>query len=131
MHVLVTGAGGFSGSEITRALLGRGHRVTACIGNSRGRLTKEIEVSGQVDIISGDLAGDLNFPEKIDAIVHAAARSPEPGVTIDALVKDNVIATRRLARYARSVNVKRFVYLSSLSVYGRIETPVASEATLV
>ena len=131
MHVLVTGAGGFSGAEITLGLLRRGHRVTAVVGSTRGRLSAGAEQLGALSVITGDLSLDITLPDGLDAIVHAAARSPMPGVTIDGLVRDNVLATQRLVLLAKRLGVRKFVYFSSLSIYGRIETPIVDEATPV
>lgn len=131
MHVLVTGAGGFSGAEATVALLEHGHQVTACVGSTRGRLPQGVEQLGKLNIIAGDLAGSLELPSKVDAIVHAAARSPAAEVTTDDLLRDNVFATQRLVKYAKQTGVRTFIYFSSLSIYGRIETPIVDEATPV
>lgn len=129
MHVLVTGAGGFSGAELTAALLACGHRVTAASGSNRGRLREGTERLGQLSIVMGDLSGDLILPDKIDAVVHTAARSPLPGIKTADLVRDNVQATRNLVLYAKRAGVSRFIYFSSISIYGRIEAPVVDELT--
>lgn len=129
MHILITGAGGFSGAQLATALLARGHRITAVTGSGRGRLPAEAEQLGQLNVIRGDLAGDLVLPDKIDAIVHAAARPPSPAATTDDLMHDNVLATRKLVLHARQSGVRKFVYFSSVSVYGRIESPVVDERT--
>jgi nucleoside-diphosphate-sugar epimerase len=129
MHVLITGAGGFTGSHMVAALLTRGHSVTAVCGRSRGRLDPEHHRDAKLSIIRGNLAEDLTLPENIDAIVHAAARSPGPGVTTGDLVRDNVTATARLVAHAWAAGAKTFIYLSSLSVNGRIPGPVVDEQT--
>jgi len=131
MHVLVTGAGGFSGAAVTLGLLAGGHRVTAVVRSGLGRLPENAGQVGDLTVITGDLATGLGLPAKIDAIVHAAGRSPGPGVTADDLLRDNVTATERLMRHARSAGVRKFVLFSSLSVYGRIEAPVVDEASPV
>jgi UDP-glucose 4-epimerase len=131
MHVLVTGAGGFSGAEVALGLLARGHQVTAVVRSGRGRLPENAAGLGDLMVITGDLATDLALPAKIDAIVHAAGRSPGPGVTAEDLIRDNVVATERLVRHARNSGVRTFILFSSLSVYGRIESPVVDEATPV
>jgi UDP-glucose 4-epimerase len=129
MHLLVTGAGGFVGAEMVLALLARGHRITAAVGSGRGRLPQNAERLGVLKIVSGDLSIDMRLPDSIDAVVHAAARSIWPGVTVAAMVRDNVGATARLISHARRSGVKRFIFLSSLSVYGKISVSVVDEAT--
>jgi len=132
MHVLVTGAGGFSGAELASALVARGHRITAVVRSTRGRLVGD--PSGAADrfaIISGDLSGDMVLPEQVDVVVHAAASSPAPGVTIADFVRDNVLSTERIMDYAVRAGARKFIYFSSLSVHGRIETPLVDEKTPV
>lgn len=136
MHVLVTGAGGFSGAEVVLALLARGHRVTAVVSSTRGRLPEGAERLGKLRVIVGDLSGDLALPVEVDAIVHAASRSDasgggDPGITIDDMVRDNVLSTLRLVKHARSSCVRKFIYFSTVSIYGRIETTVIDETTPV
>jgi nucleoside-diphosphate-sugar epimerase len=126
MRILVTGAGGFSGAEIVKRLVRDRQDVTACFGSNRGRLPPDTAVRSE---IYGDLAGGLALPDRIDAVVHAAARSPAPGVSDADMHTANVEGTRRLVAHAMQACVSCFIYLSSLSVYGRIDTPVVDEAT--
>ncbi len=129
MRVVVTGAGGFSGSHIVPALLGRGHDVTAVVRTSRGRLTPAVEAHPRLTLVSGDLSGALALPSSADAIVHTAASSPAPGITDADMERDNVGGTSALIDYARSAGARTFIYLSSLSIYGEIAGPVVDEAT--
>jgi nucleoside-diphosphate-sugar epimerase len=122
MHVLLTGAGGFSGARTARALLERGHRVTAVVRSGR-------PPAGELEIIQGDLATDLELPPVVDAVVHAAARSQGPGVTVEQYTHDNVDATKKLVQYAKRAGARKFILFSTLSVYGRIEAPVVDEST--
>ena len=129
MHVLVTGAGGFSGSHLVEGLLAQGHRVTAVVGSRRGRLREDAQRPGEVKVLYGDLAGDLALPDQIDAVIHAAARSPAPGVNAARIVHDNIVATQRLIQESKRSGARLFVFLSSLSVHGRIERTVVDENT--
>ena len=127
MRVLLTGAGGFSGAHLTRRLLAAGHQVVAVAGRAgRGRLGEGTDDPPALSVLVGDLAGALALPGDIEAVVHAASSSPAPGATSD-LVHDNVIATRRLIEHARRAGASRFVYLSSISVFGNIVEPVLDE----
>lgn len=126
MDVVVTGAGGFSGSHIARALAARGHRVCAAAGRTIGRLDASIP---GVTVVTGDLTAELPLPPKIDAVVHAAARSPAPGVTDADMRHANVDGTARMIAYAKQAGASTFIYLSSLSIYGDIKGPVVDETT--
>lgn len=125
-RVLVTGAGGFSGSHIVTELVARGHEVTALVRNSSARLS---DVAGRFAVIRGDLAQGVELPEKLDAIVHAAATSAWDGVTGEMLTNDNVVATRQLLRQAKASGARKLVFLSSLSVYGSVSIREVCETT--
>jgi UDP-glucose 4-epimerase len=129
MELVVTGAGGFSGCHLIATLLARGHKVTAVVGRSRGRLDPALDRNPALTVVAGNLADALPLPARIGAVVHAAARSPAPGVRDADMIRDNVTATARLIRYAREAGATTFIYLSSLSIYGDIAGPVVDEAT--
>jgi nucleoside-diphosphate-sugar epimerase len=131
VELVVTGAGGFSGSHIVADLLARGHAVTAVIGRNRERLDALVPAHPRLAVVAGDLTAPLPLPPGVDAIVHAAARSPSPGVSTGDMVRDNVLATARLLDYARTAGARTFIYLSSLSTYGHIAVPVVDETTAV
>ncbi|MGE0280669.1 MAG: NAD-dependent epimerase/dehydratase family protein [Rhizobiaceae bacterium] len=129
MHILVTGAGGFSGSHIAAALLARGHHVLAAVGRSRERLDALAGSHEGLTVVSGDLAAGLDLPGRLDAIVHAAARSPAPGVTDADMERANVRGTAQVIALARRMGTATVLYLSSLSIYGEISDPEVSERT--
>lgn len=56
--------------------------------------------------------------ENVDTIVHVAGVVPKPGVTTDDFYSVNRDLTGRLARRAKEKGVKRFIYISSMAVYG-------------
>jgi nucleoside-diphosphate-sugar epimerase len=121
MKVLVTGSGGYLGSLLAPVLLERGHEVTGVDtgyfnsgylynpkGNTPLTLAKDIRY-----VTSDDLRGH-------DAIVHMAELSNDPLGELDASVtyEINHKGTLRLAHAAKSAGVKRFIYMSSCSIYG-------------
>ncbi len=121
MKVLVTGTEGYLGSLLPSLLMQRGHEV---IGVDTGyykvgwlyhgtevtalTLNKDIR-----QITAEDLQG-------VEAIVHMAELSNDPtgqlspNITYDINHKGSV----RLANLAKAAGIRRFVYMSSCSVYG-------------
>jgi nucleoside-diphosphate-sugar epimerase len=115
MRVLVTGAGGFIGRHVAAALAARGHEVVAT-GRSSAAL-EPLAVAG-VRTQGADLAADPldSLAAGCAAVVHCAARAAPWGRRA-AFVRDNVVATERLLAAAARAKVRRFVHLSSPSIY--------------
>ena len=122
---LITGATGLIGSTLIRCLLAleRDIRIIAPVRN-RGKAEKMLsDIADGVELIACDiLTFDYDAIGSVDYIVHCAAPTSSkffvenPVETFDTIVK----ATSRLLEYARRHDVKSFVYLSSLEVYGSI-----------
>ncbi|HET9448670.1 MAG TPA: NAD(P)-dependent oxidoreductase [Steroidobacteraceae bacterium] len=118
MRVLVTGASGFIGSHAAEHLRARGHDVVAT-GRSERHLRALADRGCRV--VPADLAqSDLTtLVEGCDAIVHSAARA-SPWGNRSLFWNDNVVATQRLVESARgSGSVRRFVLISTPSIYFR------------
>ena len=114
--ILVTGASGFIGSHVARALAADGHRVRAT-GRNRAALAT---LAADIETVPADLAGDDLQPllAGVDAVVHAAARSSPWGRAGD-FQRDNVLATERLLAASIQAGVGRLVHFSSPSIYFR------------
>jgi nucleoside-diphosphate-sugar epimerase len=121
-RVLITGAGGFVGAHLTDELARRGFEVLRARRPrpAFGRDPRFLEL---------DLAEPFELPAGVEAIVHAAATSPGPGISAARVVRDSVQATSNLLAAASRARVRSIVYLSSLSVYGRIDAPEVNEDT--
>jgi nucleoside-diphosphate-sugar epimerase len=121
MKILVTGTEGYLGSLLPPLLIERGHEVLGVdTGYYKvGWLYNGTEVTAKTlnkdirNITAEDLQG-------VEAIVHMAELSNDPTgqlsptITYDINHKGSV----RLAKLAKEAGVRRFVYMSSCSVYG-------------
>lgn len=117
MRVVVTGATGFLGGALCRRLLERGDQVFAL-----GRNLEALKVLGDVGAIA--VAIDLTFGVaaldiRADAMVHAAALSSAWGPS-PAFVAANVEGTRTAIAIAHSAKVRRFVHVSTPSIYFKL-----------
>lgn len=139
---LVTGARGFAGAWLARALLESGWRV-ACFDRPRlpdGRPSTLalLGLEGEVDEVEGDLrdAGALRRPmreHRPEAVFHLAAQTlvgaaaSSPAATFEA----NVLGTWNLLEACREGRVERVVVASSDKAYGRHdELPYTEDAVL-
>jgi nucleoside-diphosphate-sugar epimerase len=130
---LVTGAAGFIGSSLVRALLERGEQVRGIDNFSTGRRENLSEVLSAMDFREADIL-DLEAMRKacqgVDYVLHEAAIPSVPKSVVDPLGSNraNVDGTVNVLVAARDAKVKRVVYAASSSAYGDTPTLPKHEA---
>src|SRR5262245_54473863 len=111
MKVLVTGASGFIGQALIARLAARGHEVRALARHAEGLAARP-----HVEPFKGDLLDSDSLDraaQGMDAIVHLACAT---GVANERQVRRvNVDGTRALLDAAQKHNVRRFVFVSTIS----------------
>lgn len=118
--VLVTGASGFVGTHLVRALVETGVPVRALVRSASHLDALE---GLPVELVGGDLEHPESFPpavEGVEVVYHCAAKVGEAGRLSD-YRRANVRGTMYLARAAKAAGAKRFVYLSSGTVLGMVD----------
>lgn len=114
MKILITGAAGLIGKEVTKGLVAAGHDVLATDLVKDDLSPAQKFVVG--DLLSADFISQLDF--RCDAIVHLGS-IPRPGIASDETVlHNNVIGTYHVFASAVEKNVPLVIYASSLSIYG-------------
>ena len=132
MKIVLTGCDGYLGSLLGPELLRKGHEVTG-IDTGFYREGTLYRAGGILPLtITKDLRQiGVEDLQGADAMVHMAELSNDPlGQLAPNITYDiNHKASVRLAELARQVGVKRFVYMSSCSVYGVAESDYVDETS--
>jgi UDP-glucose 4-epimerase len=134
VKTLVTGGGGFIGSNLVRALLERGDDVRVLDNFSNGN---RANLQGlDVEIVEGELRSYERVHNAVrgtEVVHHLGALGSVPRSVQDPLTTNavNVDGTLNVLLAARDEGVRRVVFASSSSVYGSTVALPAHEASPV
>ena len=132
MRVLVTGAGGFVGSAVVRALLAERHQVAALRGPGDSVRVPRADLHEEIADIR-DLTILRRLAKGADLVVHAAG-PPSVRQSFDAPLEYaavHVAGTATVAEACAYRGVKRLIHISSAEVYGpTVSSPVDETAPL-
>ncbi len=125
-RILITGAGGSIGSELSRQLIACRPDCLVLVDHSELALyniEKELrDLSATLDIVpvlgsvlNEDLMRDVLTEHSVEVVLHAAAYKHLPLVECNAItgLRNNVIGTKIMADAARDAGVERFILVSS------------------
>lgn len=132
-NYLVTGAAGFVGSKVAERLLQSGHGVTTIDNLTTGFLEN---IPDGVEFIEGGCEdpGIIHRLRKtrFDAIIHIAGQSSGE-ISFDDPTYDlaaNTESTLRLIKYALETECFRFIYTSTMALYGSVpDEPIGEDTT--
>jgi nucleoside-diphosphate-sugar epimerase len=127
VRVLVTGATGFTGGHLARALATRGNQVRALVRDeTRGA---DLTANG-IALAVGDLRDRDSLvaaTANVDVVYHIAAMYREAGLADEVYRDVNARGVERLIESAAASGVRRVVHCSTVGVHGDIEHPPANE----
>ena len=127
MKALVTGGGGFIGSNVVRALLARGDDVRVLDNFSTGSRANLAGLESDIQLVEGDLRSYERVHAAVrgaEVVFHQGALPSVPRSVQDPLTTTavNVEGTLNVLLAARDEGVRRIVNASSSSVYGNTGT---------
>ncbi|MBD5401524.1 NAD(P)-dependent oxidoreductase [bacterium] len=137
--VLVTGATGLIGSQIVLLLLYL-NRVknysikVIAMGRSLERLQKKFSQvldRNNFELLEADVQNTINYDGKVDYIIHGASVTASKSfieTPVDTILTA-IDGTKNMLNFAKDKQVKGFVYLSSMEVFGTVDgEPKLSES---
>lgn len=141
MNILITGGAGFIGSTLADKLLSEGNKIIVLdnFNDYYDIRLKEQNVGVNVnnpnyklyrgDICDRDLTEKVFSKNKIDKVVHIAARAGVRPSLEDPLeyVRSNIEGTVNILEKMKAYGVKKIVFASSSSVYGNCKADKFSE----
>ena len=122
---LVTGGGGFIGSNLVHRLVELGLRVRVLDNFSTGRRENLAGLEGRVEVFEGDLRSPEDVRAAVLGVTWVLHQGALPSVARSvedpfASVSTNAMGTLNVLEAARAAGVERVVYASSSSVYGEV-----------
>jgi len=143
MRSLVTGVAGFIGSHLAERLLQENHHVLGvdCFTDyyakslKQSNLQRLLQEPGFSFLEENLLTASLpELLKECDYIFHQAAQAgvrSSWGAEFEIYTSLNILATQRLLEACKGLNIKKFIYASSSSVYGDAqELPLREESIL-
>ena len=129
MKVLVTGGAGYIGSVLVRQLLAKGYKVRAFDSlKFGGDALYDVMQHPDFEFIKGDVRDESDVTKAlqgIDAVAHLAAIVGDPACKkfSEEAKETNWTGSVRLFNAAEIAGVKRFVFASTCSNYGKMPDP--------
>ena len=123
MNSLVTGGAGFIGSNLVDELLNIGHNVI-CVDNESAECHEQFYWNSNVINYKIDICNYESIEKifkDIDYVFHVAsdARIQPAILNPKKSIENNVLGTLNMLELSRKNNVKRFIYSSTSSAYGK------------
>ena len=127
-RVFVTGATGFTGGHLARALKARGDDVTAMVRSPER--AGDLSAAG-IALVPGDLAKPETLSAALsrgyDIVYNIAALYRQAGLPDSVYRQVNAVGVGELIDAAAAAGVRRVVHCSTVGVHGDIEHPPANE----
>ncbi len=128
--ILVTGGAGYKGCVLVPKLLNAGYSVVVYDLMLFGQ--DGLPAHPRLKVVEGDIRDTESYAASVkgcDAVIHMACISNDPSFELDPSLSTtiNYDCFEPMVKASRDAGVRRFVYVSSSSVYGVSDAPEVTE----
>lgn len=128
----VTGATGFVGLNLVEELSAADYEVTALHRSASDlRFLRRLDARRVVGSITEKKSLEAAMEERVDVVFHVAANTSVWARNNALQTRENVDGTRNMVEVALAKKAKRFVYTSSITVFGLGEGPFDEDSPLL
>jgi len=146
MKILVTGSAGFIGYNLCKRLLDEGNKVVGIDSyspdydiNLKELRTKELISNKSFEFIKLDINNvafnTLLNGSKVDYVIHLAAKDLYYGssefIDYSPFIETNVLGTSKAFDLSRRLTAKKFIFISTHSIYGNSKRSILTEKKLL
>ncbi len=129
-NVLVTGGAGYKGCILVPKLLNAGYAVVVYDGILFG--AQGLPSHPHLKVVKGDIRDTKKYSEAVagaDYVIHMACISNDPSFDLDPSLSRtiNFECFEPMVLASKAAGVKRFIYVSTSSVYGVSDAPEVTE----
>ncbi|MTJ07104.1 NAD-dependent epimerase/dehydratase family protein [Anabaena sp. UHCC 0204] len=127
MKIFITGANGFTGSHLVKALENQGHTIK-CLVRKTSNLSRLNNC--KVELIYGEITDYeiiTKAMEGVDIVFHLAAYVELGLVNAAEMEKVNVEGTRTILEIAKAASISKIIYCSTIGIYGNSFGKVINE----
>ena len=133
-NIMVSGATGLVGSLLCISLLSAnkkynlGLNVFAVVRNEQKAesVFYDLIKDESFVLVKGDICSELNVKESIDYIFHCASVTTSKYMVSNPVetIETSIFGTHNILKFASEKNVKSFIYLSSMEMYGTFDSDI-------
>ena len=127
MNILVTGTGTLIGNTVSLHL-SKYFKITSTYRYTYPNNLRKIK---NIKIKRLDLDKKIILRDNFDILVHCASAIPDYRLSKKKLTNTNVVGFRKILKLIGGKKIKKIILLSSLSVYGKINSKKINEKTTI
>lgn len=127
--ILITGASGLIGSQIIMLLdyLNTTQNLKIkiiALGRNLNKLQQKFSKIQNIDYIETDVLNPIIYKSNVDFIIHCASVTQSKDFIMSPVdtILTTIDGTKNLLSFAKDKNIKGFVYISSMEVFGQVSS---------